>query len=376
MTIVTGRDPASGRSLRLRLEGERIAAIDPGPPGERAWIAPGLIDIQTNGYAGYDLNATGLTPEIVAAFVRAVRREGVTTVLPTLITAPPGAFLTALAAIATAREAEPAIRHAIAGIHVEGPHISPEEGARGAHPLASIRPPDLGEFEAWQRACGGLVRIVTLSPHWPGAPDYIRVLAARGVHVAIGHTHAGPEAITAAVAAGATLSTHLGNGVAATLPRHPNLIWAQLAEDRLSASFIADGHHLPDDTLRAMLRAKESRRAILVSDTAALGGMPPGLYDQPIGGRVELTPGGRLGIVDTPYLAGAALPLRHGVARVAALGFGLSAAVAMATRNPGRLLGGRGQLAIGACADLLRFAWAPGDGAIRPLDILTRGQPV
>ncbi len=177
--------------------------------------------------------------------------------------------------------------------------------------------------------------------------------------------------------AGATLSTHLGNGVAATLPRHPNLIWAQLAEDRLTATFIADGHHLPDDTLKAMLRAKGLDRAVLVSDAVALGGMPPGIYDQPIGGRVELTPEGRLGVVGTPYLAGAARPLIDGVAvAMRAAGLTLAEALRLATSNPGRFAGGRGVLAVGQPADLMRFRWSPGDPALAIERVWVRGIPV
>jgi N-acetylglucosamine-6-phosphate deacetylase len=216
--------------------------------------------------------------------------------------------------------------------------------------------------------------MVTLSPHFGEAPAYIRALTLRGVHVAIGHTHATPAQITAAVDAGATLSTHLGNGAAAQVPRHPNFIWTQLADDRLTATFIADGHHLPADTFKAMVRAKGIKRSILVSDAVALGGMPPGLYEQPVGGRVELTSDGRLGVAGTPYLAGAARPLADGVAFAAGIAaFGLATALTMATANPGRLTGGRGQIRVSAAADLIRFRWAPGDNTLRIEDVTSSG---
>ena len=163
-----------------------------------------------------------------------------------------------------------------------------------------MREPDLAEVRRWQEASGGLVRLVTLSPHSDGAIALVADLVAMGIHVSIGHTDATPEQIHAAAEAGASLSTHLGNGAPAMLPRHPNFIWAQLADDRLTASFIADGHHLPADTLKAMLRAKGLERSILVSDVAAVGGLEPGLYDQPIGGRVQLWPDGRLGVPARP----------------------------------------------------------------------------
>jgi N-acetylglucosamine-6-phosphate deacetylase len=145
------------------------------------------------------------------------------------------------------------------------------------------------------------------------------------------------------------------------LPRHPNFIWAQLADDRLTACLIADGHHLPADTLTAMMRAKGSERVVLVSDSTALGGLPPGIYHQTIGGEVELSADGRLSMRGTPYLAGAALPLPDMVARAVDLaGISLGEAIRMASRNPGAMVGGRGQLVVGAPADIIRFHWKPG----------------
>jgi N-acetylglucosamine-6-phosphate deacetylase len=367
-------DPATGRSLKVSVEGGRIVAIEPGPDGETAFLSPGLIDLQVNGFAGHDLNADGLTPATVLALADALRATGVTTFVPTLITASESAITAALRVIAAARADNRHLAHTIPFIHVEGPSFSPEDGPRGAHPLAHVRAPDLAEFERWQEASGNLVGMVTLSPHFGEAPAYIRALTLRGVHVAIGHTHATPDQITAAVDAGATLSTHLGNGAAAQVPRHPNFIWTQLADDRLTATFIADGHHLPADTFKAMVRAKGIKRSILVSDAVALGGMPPGLYEQPVGGRVELTSDGRLGVAGTPYLAGAARPLADGVAFAAGIAaFGLATALTMATANPGRLTSGRGQIRMSGAADLIRFRWAPGDHTLRIEDVTSSG---
>ncbi|MZD06121.1 amidohydrolase family protein, partial [Streptomyces sp. SID5785] len=239
-----------------------------------------------------------------------------------------------------------------------------------------VRPPSLDEFEDWQRASDGLVGMVTLSPHHPGSLPYIEQLAARGVHVAIGHTHATPDEIHAAAAAGATLSTHLGNGAHAVLPRHPNYLWSQLADDRLTAGLIADGHHLPPDTLVTMIRAKGADRCVLVSDAVALAGLPPGAYDAPVGGRVELHEDGRLVAAGTPYLAGAARSLAHGVAHVArTTGIGLAAALRMATTGPGRFVGGRGRIAPGQPADLLRFTFTPGDPQLTPHTTWLLGHP-
>jgi N-acetylglucosamine-6-phosphate deacetylase len=259
-------------------------------------------------------------------------------------------------------------------VHIEGPHISPADGPRGAHPRTDVRAPDCAELERWQAASGGLVGLITLSPHWNGALDYITYLARKGILVELGHTDADPDRIHAAAQAGAVLSTHLGNGVANELPRHPNLLWAQLAEDRLTATFIADGHHLPADALTSMIRAKGIERSVLVSDVVAVGGLPQGIYDTPVGGKVELTAEGRIGIPGTRTLAGAALPLKNGIANIANLpGFSLQQAVRMATENPGRFVGGRGLLRVGASADLVQFEWQPGDKDLQMSRVFIRG---
>lgn len=238
-----------------------------------------------------------------------------------------------------------------------------------------MRPPDIAEFLRWQEASGNLAGMVTLSPHYAEAREYIRALAASGIHISLGHTAARDIQIRSAVDVGARLSTHLGNGVAQMLPRHPNLIWAQLAEDRLTATFIADGRHLPADTLTAMLRAKTVQRSILVSDLVALAGLPPGDYATPVGGAVTLHPDGTLNVTGTSYLAGATAPLKDGIAYVAAnTAFGLGDAIQMATSNPGRFTGGRGQLRDGANADLVRFRWEPGSSTLAIKEVIVLGE--
>jgi N-acetylglucosamine-6-phosphate deacetylase len=249
------------------------------------------------------------------------------------------------------------------------------EGFRGAHPAEHVRPPELAEFTRWQQASDGLVGMVTLSPHFAGSETYISELVARGVHVSIGHTHASAEEIRKAVNAGARLSTHLGNGIPGTLPRHPNGVWTQLSEDRLTAMLIADGHHLPADTIKAMVRAKGIDRAILVSDSVALGGLTAGVYDQPIGGRVELHSDGRLSLMGTEYLAGAVLPLKDGVARAMTMaGISLGEAIRMATVNPGRFAGSAGILEVGMPADLVRFSIGNGANGLCIERVLVKGK--
>lgn len=378
---IGGRDPATGGELAVEIEGGLIVAVRRAPDREPAsgtpYLSAGLVDLQVNGFGGIDLNDRGLTAARVGALARQLARRGVTTFLPTLITAAEADLVAGLRAIAAARREDALVGRMVPFVHVEGPFIDPGDGPRGAHPRQHVRAPDLAEFDRWQRSGAGLVGMLTLSPHWPGAPAFIAAVAARGVAVSLGHTGASADEVRAAVAAGARLSTHLGNGAAAMLPRHPNFIWAQLADDRLTATFIADGHHLPADTLQAMLRAKGLERAVLVSDAAALAGLPPGRYEQPIGGVVEVTADGRLGVAGTPYLAGAARSLAEDVALAVDLGgLSLAEALRLATVNPGRFAGGRGRLEPGAPADLVRFDWARGARDLAIETVLVGGEEV
>jgi N-acetylglucosamine-6-phosphate deacetylase len=372
---ITGRDPATGHGIAVDVSDGLIAAVRPADAGDDLFLSPGFIDLQVNGYAGLDINALDVSPDDVAQLATHLLKAGVTTFAPTVITAAEPSIIRALGVIAEARQRSPLLAQMIPFIHVEGPSVSPEDGPRGAHPREHVRAPSIDEFERWQAACDGLVGLVTLSPHFAEAPAYIAELARRGVLVSIGHTAASPEQITAAVDAGARLSTHLGNGAAGMLPRHPNFIWTQLSDDRLTASFIADGHHLPAATFKAMLRAKTLDNAILVSDAAALGGKPPGIYDTPIGGRVEVSSDGRLGLAGTNYLAGAGHLLNQNIATAIAAGaISLDQALGLATRNPGRFVPGRGKLGPGMRADLIRFSWRPGDVALAVAEVFVAGR--
>ena len=354
--VFTGRDPHDGRPIAVRVENGIIRAVEGGTEDDETWLSAGFIDLQINGYGGDDVNAGDVNAETVISLAGKVVATGVTTFLPTLITSSEEQITAALRAIAIARQRSGLVAQVVPYVHVEGPYISAVDGFRGAHPKEYVRPPSLAEFGRWQEASGGLVGMVTLSPHFEGIEEYIAHVIARGVHVSLGHTDATPEQIQKAVDAGARLSTHLGNGTPATLPRHPNVVWTQLAEDRLTVTMIADGQHLPADTLKAMVRAKGVDRSILVSDAVALAGMPPGIYDTAVGGRVELQASGRLSLAGTDYLAGAVLPLKDGVARAARImGGALGDAVKMGTENPGRFVRGRGVLRVGERADLVRF---------------------
>lgn len=301
---------------------------------------PGLVDLQVNGFRGHDVNADDVTVETIIELTRALWVEGVTTYLPTVITASEEKITHVLATIAQARRTDALIAHSIAGIHVEGPSLSSDEGPRGAHDARHLRDASIAELDRWQQAAGGLVRIVTLAPERDGSLEYIAAAATRGIRTSIGHCAPEPICVRAAADAGATLSTHLGNGSHAALPRHPNHIWTQLAADELTAMFIADGHHLPADAITAMIRAKGVRRSILTSDSAALAGSPAGDYRTPVGGGVTVTPDGRLSVRGTEFLAGSGRSLRQCVAWSRdALPFDDEELISMASITPARMLG-------------------------------------
>lgn len=302
--------------------------------------APGLVDLQVNGFRGRDFNTLPMDPELPGRLTRELWTVGVTSYCPTLITNSPAAIADGLRSVAAACRRDPDARRGISGVHLEGPFISREDGPRGAHERRWVRKPDVTLVRRWIDASEGLLRILTLSPEWPGSPRFIERCVAEGLRVSIGHTAATPEQIADAVKAGATLSTHLGNGIQPLLPRHPNPLWQQLAEDRLSACFIADGHHLPDSFLKVALRAKPGR-SILVSDAVYLAGLKPGRYHTHIGGDVVLTRTGRLHLASDPrLLAGSASTLLEGVAHLVTAGLASrEEAWAMASERPANVLG-------------------------------------
>ncbi|MFI7610418.1 N-acetylglucosamine-6-phosphate deacetylase [Nonomuraea terrae] len=364
---------ADGRPVRVELDGPRIAAVTEVRDAPDALVLPGLVDLQVNGYGGRDFNADDLSTGDVAELVRELWKRGTTTLCPTIITAPEDKIVRNLRVIAAAREADPLVRHAIPGVHVEGPYLAAEDGPRGAHDAEHLRDPDVAEFGRWQEASGGLVKIVTLAPERAGAAGYIAELSRHGVVAAIGHTAAAPADIEAAVRAGARLSTHLGNGAHAVIRRHPNYIWTQLAEDRLAATFIADGHHLPADTFTVMLRAKGAGRTLLVSDSVALAGCAPGDYTTPVGGRITVREDGRVTLPGGELLAGSGSSLIECLAwAVTRTEAGLGTAVGLAAANPARLLGiDRGRIAPGAPGDLI--VTTPGLSVLRTF---VNGTPV
>ncbi|RPD95845.1 N-acetylglucosamine-6-phosphate deacetylase [Aureibaculum marinum] len=276
---------------------------------ELYYIAPGLVDLQINGFNGIDFNTKGLTISEVKKVTQQLLKQGVTSYFPTVITNSDNAIESLLNIIAEACNTFPEVDDCISGIHLEGPFISLEDGPRGAHSKDFIKAPNWDLFSKWQKASGNRIKIITLSPEWPESTEFIKSCVHNNVVVSIGHTAATTKQINEAIEAGASMSTHLGNASHAMLPRHSNYVIEQLASDSLWSSLIADGFHLPDALLKVFLRAKSSK-SILVSDATSYAGLLPGTYKAHIGGDVILDSNGRLFMKNSPkMLAGSAQSL-------------------------------------------------------------------
>ncbi|RTE11296.1 N-acetylglucosamine-6-phosphate deacetylase [Paenibacillus whitsoniae] len=362
---LSGLDYRTGEPLRIVVEDGCISAIAPGSLSSPAceaglYVGPGLVDLQINGYGGDDFNTLlgdgGEFP--LERIARRLAARGCTTFYPTVITNGDEELCELLAAIDRACRLHPEWAGFIGGIHLEGPFISPEDGARGAHPLEHVTAPEWAKLQRWQEASGGRIRLLTMSPEWPGSDSFIARCAAAGLVVSIGHTSATPEQIRAAAAAGARMSTHLGNGAHRMLPRHPNYLWEQLALDELSCGLIADGFHLPDQVLKVIMKVKEDW-AFLVSDAVSLAGMAPGRYETHIGGCVVLTPNGRLHMESNEdLLAGSVTLLPDAVSHLTERGLvDFGTAWDMASLRPALQMGlpAAQGLSVGAPADLATF---------------------
>lgn len=300
---------------------------------------PGLIDLQVNGFAGIDFNTPGIAADALDHALQAMAATGVAACLPTLITAPTEHLADCFAGLEKAARGSRLAGTMVLGYHLEGPFLSPLDGYRGCHPASAMGTADIALFDRLNAIAGGRIRLLTVAPEVEGALALIAHAKAQGVAVALGHTAADRATIDRAVAAGATLSTHLGNGSPQTMPRNDNVVLSQLGQDGLHASFIADGLHIPPSTLRVYLRAKELKRSVLVTDATAGAAAPPGAYRLgPV--PIRALGDGSVREADSQRLAGSALTMDRAVANIAEwLGLALPAAVGLAHDNPLAVLG-------------------------------------
>ena len=215
--VVTGIHPATGQSVRIRSRNALIESVEPSQTESSEFVSPGWIDLQVNGFAGVDYNDPQSPMDEIGRSIDAQRATGVARFYPTVITGSHEDMTGSLRNLARAKRILPN-GDAMLGFHVEGPWISTLDGPRGAHPRAHVRPPSIREFTRLQEVAEGHIRLVTLSPEHDEAPRVIEYMADNGIVVSIGHTGANARQIADAVTAGATMSTHLGNGAHARLP--------------------------------------------------------------------------------------------------------------------------------------------------------------
>ncbi len=373
----------TGKPVSVTVEGGFISQVTELDTRDKLpYISPGFLDMQVNGYVGSDYSLEDFNEEHLGSIIESLAKSGTTQHVPTIVSSPQELIVKNLKVISGAMERHPEIADAISGIHIEGPYISSEDGPRGAHDPRYVRDPSIDEYREWQESSGGRISIVTLAPERKGAIDFIKLIVSEGVTASLGHTGASPEQINEAVDAGASLSTHLGNGSYAVIPRLKNYIWEQLARDELTIGVISDGFHLPPSVVKVFLRVKGYDRMILVSDVALLGGMKPGIYKW---GNldVQVYDDGHLGLPGTEYLAGAGHLLDWDLAHFMRFtGSSLKDAIGLCTLNPARVLGlgksykSYGKLEAGAPANIVLFEYNTGDERLEILKTVTMGREV
>lgn len=281
-------------------------------------VSPGLVDLQINGFAGVDFNDPAMTAADLDRALEAMLATGVTQCLPTIITAHPHELVERFQALDNAVAESRLGPLMCPGYHLEGPFLNPAPGYHGCHPpqaMTAARPELIAEVE---RGLSRPILMVTLAPEREGAIRLTKSLAEAGKIVAVGHSAADFDQVSAAADVGLSLSTHLGNGLPQSLHKLANPIFAQLAEDRLMAGFIADGIHVHPKALAALIRAKGLERSILVTDAVVAAAAPIGRYHF-AGMAVDRMPDGSVR-QEAGLLAGSALCLDEAVRNVVTWG--------------------------------------------------------
>lgn len=244
----------------------------------------GYIDLQINGYAGVDFNADNLSGDDLRTACERLQEDGVESILLTLITDSIPSMSRKIANVVDLMRQDELIRETVAGLHIEGPFLSPKPGFIGAHPANHAQPTDLGAMSTLLDAGEGHIRIVTLAPEMDPKDQLTRFLSDAGILVSAGHTDASLSELQSAIDNGLTMFTHLGNGCPMEMNRHDNIISRALSlSDHLWISFIVDGAHIPFFALRNYLKCTGLERVVIVTDAIAAAGALPGLYT--IGGR-------------------------------------------------------------------------------------------
>ncbi len=349
MTVLSGVRVVAGDRLiehgYVRFEGERIAEVgeaEPGTPHRGETVVPGFVDIHVHGGGG----ATFTTGDADEARATAAfhLRHGTTTMLASLVSSPFELMATAVKAYA------PLVSEGVlAGLHFEGPYLAATRC--GAQNPAHLRPPSLDELTELIDAAAGTLRMVTLAPELPGALDAIRLLVARGVVAAIGHTDASYEETQAGIAAGATVGTHLFSGMPSPHHRRPGPVFALLGAPGITCELIVDGIHLHDGTVAFAAGVAGPDRTALVTDAMTAAGMPDGRYE--LGGQSVDVKAGAARLTRDGSLAGSTLTMAAALRHAVHAGVSLVDAARMASTTPARAIGLERSIKPGLSADLV-----------------------
>ncbi|MEI3037699.1 MAG: hypothetical protein V8T90_01385 [Victivallales bacterium] len=278
---------------------------------------PGWVDLQVNGHNGVYFSDPALSADGFLRAADGVLESGTAVFLPTIITCAPEVCRRNLQLIRKAVTARGLSRQ-IPGIHLEGPFLSDKPGAIGVHNPAWVRSPSAEAVRELFQAAEGFIRLITIAAEVPGAEEAIREAKRLGILVSVGHHLATGKDLHRATGAGAQMLTHLGNGIPNLLDRHRNPVWAGLAEDSLTAMLIADGHHLPADVIKVMIRCKSPEKIIIVSDASPATGFAPGHYTV-MGNDAILEPNGKLYNPHLQCLVGSASTLSRCMEHLASL---------------------------------------------------------
>jgi len=338
----------------ITIEDGRIAAVDlddalSGDGGDGAYVAPGFVDVHVHGWGGHD--ATGDTAAL-DGMARALLRRGVTSFLPTAVTAPLADLVAFADGVRTWLPDAPADGAEPLGFNLEGPFLAASR--RGAHDETHLQVPAAVPRAALEPLIDGL-RLLTIAPELPGATDLIAWFHERGIAVSIGHSAATLAEANAGYEAGARSTTHLFNAMSGVDHRSPGVAVAALLDDAVWVELIADGIHVDPGLWPVITRLKPPDRLLLVSDAVALAGMGDGRGR--IGGLAVEVVGQRVTLVGTSTLAGSVIALDTAVRNLVAAGVPLATAVAAASHNPLAMLGvtDRGRIAVGQRADLVEL---------------------
>ncbi|MFC7246361.1 N-acetylglucosamine-6-phosphate deacetylase [Catellatospora aurea] len=342
----------------LHLDGDRITAVEPGAAADR-WILPGFVDIHNHGGGGFTFTTgDAAAAREAAAFHLA---HGTTTMLASLVSSPFELMRDAVLAYA------PLVAEGVlAGVHFEGPYLS--HARCGAQNPEFLRDPSLDELTEIFKLADGVLRMVTIAPERPGALDAIRLLAEHGVVAAVGHTDGSYAEVMAAVEAGATVGTHLFNGMRPVHHREPGPIVALLDSPTVVCELVADGVHLHDGTLAFAAHSAGSARAALITDAMTAAGMPDGEYDL---GGLAVTVADRVARLANGSIAGSTLTMDAAVRQALGAGLPITDVAAMAATTPARVLGLAGEL--GALRPGLRADLVELDAELRVVQVMKSG---